>query len=77
MTHFTIDNDKPLLFSFKPVAVISGLSDGWCWELSFDTNDFIYKIECGGFFENPIECDRHLEEFCSKNNIVINKEIVY
>ncbi len=66
--------DKPILFNFKPVAVISSLSMGWIWELQFNTNDFIYKLECSNDFSTPAECEKHLDLFCEKNKIIINKK---
>lgn len=67
-------NCTPTLLNFKPLAVIRKYSGGYYWELCFDTNDFTYKIECEKDFANPIECNEHLDLFCAKNEITINKK---
>ena len=67
-------NCTPLLFAFNCFVEVNKCSEGYYWKLYFDTNDFNYTIENGHNFPSPIECNEHLELFCEKNGITINKK---
>ena len=68
------ENCTPLLLAFSCLAEVNKYSSGYYWKLYFDTNDFNYTIENDHTFKDPIECNEHLELFCKKNGITINKK---
>ena len=52
---------------YKCVIVYGKGSDGFCYELKFDTAEFLVTIDCDVYFDNPIDCQRNAIEFCQAN----------
>ncbi|WP_448510679.1 hypothetical protein [Immundisolibacter sp.] len=48
-------------------AVYYGSSEGFTWELHFDTADGFFKIETNNFFNTPLEAKSDVDEFCHVN----------
>ena len=45
------------LFNSKATIVMFNITNGFCWEASFDINTGLYTLSCEKYFKTPIEAE--------------------
>ena len=57
------------LFNSKATIVMFNITNGFCWEASFDINTGLYTLSCEKYFKTPIEAEEDIKNFCKENEL--------